>query len=83
MKRSRQTSFMPNSFVFPGGVCEKNDDSSDWIELYKTLGVPNEKFNEITSVEGQRPFIFQKKDEYSIPRCSIKVQLLDEWETLK
>lgn len=70
MKRSKQTSFMPNSFVFPGGVSEKSDDSSDWVEFYKTLGVTREKFTEITSVKGQRPFIFRKKEEHAIPRCS-------------
>lgn len=69
MKRSKKTSFMPNGFVFPGGVVEKSDDSIDWIELYKKFGETDEKFAEITSVKGQRPFILQRKEEHAIPRC--------------
>lgn len=68
MKRSKQTSFMPNSFVFPGGVIEKTDDSSDWIQLYKQLAVASDKFKDITSVKGPRPFLFQNKEEHTISR---------------
>lgn len=69
MKRSKQTAFMPNSFVFPGGVVEKCDDSVDWIELYKTLGETTERMNELTSADGKRPLIFQKKENSAIARC--------------
>lgn len=69
MKRSKQTSFMPNGFVFPGGVTEKSDDSIAWIELYRSLGESSERIEEISSVKGQRPFIFRRKEEHAIPRC--------------
>lgn len=68
MKRSKQTSFMPNGFVFPGGVAEKSDDSIAWIELYKSLGETSERMDELTAVKGQRPFLFQRKEEHAIPR---------------
>lgn len=68
MKRSKQTSFMPNGFVFPGGVVEKSDEIVDWMELYKTFGETNDRMDEITSVQGQRPFILQRKDEDAISR---------------
>lgn len=69
MKRSKQSSFMPNGFVFPGGAVEKTDDSTDWTELYKSFGVTNDRINEITVVQGPRPSILQQKEEHAIPRC--------------
>lgn len=69
MKRSKQTSFMPNGYVFPGGVIEKSDNSTDWMELYKTFGETSDRLDEITSIKGQRPLIFQRKEDDAIPRC--------------
>lgn len=60
---------MPNGFVFPGGVIEKSDNSTDWMELYKTFGETSDRIDEITSIKGQRPFIFQRKEDDAIPRC--------------
>jgi len=79
MKRSKETSFMPNSFVFPGGVSEKSDDSNDWIELYKNLGLTSETFHEVTSVKGERPFIFRKSEEHALPReISLRITAIRE-----
>lgn len=80
MKRSKATKFMPNGYVFPGGVSEKTDESTEWMELYKSLGV--EQFTEITSVKGLRPFIFQKKEVHAIPRLSKHVNNMYEMKTL-
>ncbi|XP_037051313.1 nucleoside diphosphate-linked moiety X motif 19-like [Bradysia coprophila] len=79
MKRSKQSSFMPNGFVFPGGAVDKSDDSVDWVELYKSFGVTNERIKEISSVKGQRPFIFLKKEEHAIPReVSLRITAIRE-----
>lgn len=59
---------MPNGFVFPGGVVEKSDNAVDWMELFRTFGEISERMDEITAVKGQRPFIFQKKEDDAIPR---------------
>lgn len=42
------------------------------MELYKTFGEGSERMKEITTVKGERPFIFQRKDEDAIPRCSLE-----------
>lgn len=68
MKRSKQSSFMPNGFVFPGGAIEKCDSSVDWVDLYKAFGESTERMDELTSVKGPRPLIFQRKQDEAIPR---------------
>ncbi|XP_061078809.1 acyl-coenzyme A diphosphatase NUDT19-like isoform X1 [Conger conger] len=37
MKRSSKAGFMPNVYVFPGGVVEPSDFSSDWLETFKSF----------------------------------------------
>ena len=38
LKRSSKSKFMPNAYVFPGGVIVENDVSSQWLDLFKTAG---------------------------------------------
>jgi len=41
LKRSAQSSFMPSKLVFPGGVVQDSDHSSDWNMVFeKVLGRP-------------------------------------------
>ena len=37
MKRSRRSKFMPNAYVFPGGVTEKSDFCPTWKELLEPV----------------------------------------------
>ncbi|XP_061077938.1 nucleoside diphosphate-linked moiety X motif 19 [Conger conger] len=37
LKRSGKSGFMPNAYVFPGGVVEPSDFSSDWLETFKSF----------------------------------------------
>ncbi|KAJ1082849.1 hypothetical protein NDU88_003014 [Pleurodeles waltl] len=34
LKRSKTSSFMPNAHVFPGGLIDSSDFSSEWIEVF-------------------------------------------------
>ncbi|XP_069495157.1 acyl-coenzyme A diphosphatase NUDT19 [Ambystoma mexicanum] len=34
LKRSQTSSFMPNAFVFPGGLVDPSDFSSEWMEVF-------------------------------------------------
>ncbi|XP_053557630.1 acyl-coenzyme A diphosphatase NUDT19 [Bombina bombina] len=34
LKRSQKSGFMPNAFVFPGGLVEPSDFSNDWIKVF-------------------------------------------------
>ncbi|CAI9560950.1 unnamed protein product [Staurois parvus] len=35
LKRSQKSGFMPNAFVFPGGVVDVSDFSNDWIHVFQ------------------------------------------------
>lgn len=35
LKRSQKSGFMPNAFVFPGGVADASDFSNDWIKVFE------------------------------------------------
>jgi nucleoside diphosphate-linked moiety X motif protein 19 len=48
LKRSAESSFMPNAFVFPGGVFETDDESTEWLKLYDQFNTKygkNQKFS--------------------------------------
>jgi nucleoside diphosphate-linked moiety X motif protein 19 len=36
VKRSSKSSFMPNAFVWPGGVCDKSDEQRRWPSLSRS-----------------------------------------------
>ncbi|XP_028331681.1 acyl-coenzyme A diphosphatase NUDT19 [Gouania willdenowi] len=38
LKRSGRSGFMPNAYVFPGGMLDSSDFSSDWLGIFKTVG---------------------------------------------
>ncbi|KAM4723001.1 acyl-coenzyme A diphosphatase NUDT19 [Rhinophrynus dorsalis] len=35
LQRSQKSGFMPNAFVFPGGLVDPSDFSNDWIKVFK------------------------------------------------
>ncbi|XP_029622640.1 nucleoside diphosphate-linked moiety X motif 19-like [Salmo trutta] len=37
LKRSGTTGFMPNAYVFPGGMVDPSDFSSQWLDLFKSF----------------------------------------------
>jgi len=39
LKRSSKSKFMPNAYVFPGGVISKSDLSKDWVDFFHVNGV--------------------------------------------
>lgn len=41
LKRSSKSKFMPNHYVFPGGVATDVDFSADWISVFDLLGEKN------------------------------------------
>ncbi|XP_016092647.1 nucleoside diphosphate-linked moiety X motif 19-like isoform X2 [Sinocyclocheilus grahami] len=37
LKRSENSGFMPNAYVFPGGLADASDFSSDWQEVFRSF----------------------------------------------
>lgn len=78
-KRSSKASFMPSSIVFPGGQTERADETRDWLALYKTLGVSDKRINQLSLVDGVRPFIFRKNTQEEIDReISLRITSIRE-----
>lgn len=44
LKRSANSKFMPNLYVFPGGVASDVDFSSDWISVFDFLGEERRRY---------------------------------------
>lgn len=40
LQRSSKSGFMPNAYVFPGGVVDSSDFSSEWLDMFKQLVDP-------------------------------------------
>ncbi|XP_061566859.1 nucleoside diphosphate-linked moiety X motif 19 [Cololabis saira] len=37
LKRSSKSGFMPNAYVFPGGMLDSSDFSSEWLDVFKSV----------------------------------------------
>ncbi|XP_035508021.1 nucleoside diphosphate-linked moiety X motif 19 isoform X2 [Morone saxatilis] len=37
LKRSSKSGFMPNAYVFPGGMADPSDFSSEWLDIFKSF----------------------------------------------
>ncbi|GAA6072320.1 nucleoside diphosphate-linked moiety X motif 19 [Tachysurus ichikawai] len=59
LKRSGKSSFMPNAYVFPGGLVEPSDFSSEWLEVFKAfIHLPMFGLATVKQPQETRPPIF-------------------------
>ncbi|XP_015233707.1 PREDICTED: nucleoside diphosphate-linked moiety X motif 19 [Cyprinodon variegatus] len=59
LKRSAQSTFMPNAYVFPGGKLDSSDFSSDWLDVFKSfLNSPGFGLRSVKQPAESRPPIF-------------------------
>nr|XP_022338054.1 nucleoside diphosphate-linked moiety X motif 19-like isoform X2 [Crassostrea virginica] len=61
LKRSTKSKFMPNMYVFPGGIAEDADFSAEWLDLYRKFGESEsgELLRQLTAV-GPGPPMFSR-----------------------
>ena len=62
LKRSSRSKFMPNAYVFPGGVVAESDTSRDWVTLYKRLGFNEDDLTSLVLKDVDRPLLMSKAD---------------------
>lgn len=78
LKRSKQSGFMPGTYVFPGGNVSKADTSQDWLELYERFGFKLDTFEKLDP-KGARPPIFTNGDENELPKyISLRITAIRE-----
>ncbi|XP_071345885.1 acyl-coenzyme A diphosphatase NUDT19 [Trachinotus anak] len=59
LKRSSKSGFMPNAYVFPGGMVDPADFSSEWLDVFKPLGnSPSFGLRSVKQPAETRPPIF-------------------------
>ncbi|KAM7406331.1 hypothetical protein PAMP_000714 [Pampus punctatissimus] len=59
LKRSSKSGFMPNAYVFPGGMVDSSDFSSEWLDIFKSFrNSPNFGLRSVKQSAESRPPIF-------------------------
>ncbi|CAK6967282.1 nucleoside diphosphate-linked moiety X motif 19 [Scomber scombrus] len=59
LKRSSKSGFMPNAYVFPGGMVDSSDFSSEWLDIFKSFSdSPNFGLRGVKQSAETRPPIF-------------------------
>ncbi|CAN9506919.1 unnamed protein product [Ophioblennius macclurei] len=59
LKRSGKSGFMPNAYVFPGGMLDSSDFSSDWIDIFISVSSsPTFGLRSVKQPRDTRPPIF-------------------------
>ncbi|XP_023267782.1 nucleoside diphosphate-linked moiety X motif 19 [Seriola lalandi dorsalis] len=59
LKRSSKSGFMPNAYVFPGGMVDSSDFSSEWLDIFKSFrNSPSFGLRSVKQPAETRPPIF-------------------------
>lgn len=59
LKRSGKSGFMPNAYVFPGGLVDASDFSSEWLDIFKQfIDSPNFGLRSVKQRPEARPPMF-------------------------
>ncbi|XP_078107908.1 acyl-coenzyme A diphosphatase NUDT19 isoform X2 [Sander vitreus] len=59
LKRSSKSGFMPNAYVFPGGMVDSSDFSSEWLDIFKSFrNLTNFGLRSVTQPLETRPPMF-------------------------
>ncbi|XP_059179964.1 nucleoside diphosphate-linked moiety X motif 19 [Centropristis striata] len=59
LKRSGKSGFMPNAYVFPGGMVDPSDFSSEWLDIFKSFrNSANFGLRSVTQPVQTRPPLF-------------------------
>ena len=63
LRRSGKSKFMPNTFVFPGGVLSASDRDPGWAEVFKKFGSrSHEEVIAPASATRRRPLLMQGEE---------------------
>lgn len=78
LKRHQKSSFMPQAYVFPGGVTHPADADLKWRQLFRTFGFDNNSFNCLFPNTDLRPQIFQSKPHELPKEISLRITAIRE-----
>ncbi|XP_046832947.1 acyl-coenzyme A diphosphatase NUDT19 [Vespa crabro] len=78
LKRHRNSSFYPGSYVFPGGVTHPADADLKWHKLFRNFGFDTNSFNSLFPNTNLRPQIFQSKSNELPKEISLRITAIRE-----
>jgi len=67
LQRSSRSKFMPNAFVFPGGVVDQGDMAEAWLSLYRDLG-QEDSLASLDIQDRPRPLVMVPREGEAVPR---------------
>ncbi|XP_069681526.1 acyl-coenzyme A diphosphatase NUDT19-like isoform X1 [Periplaneta americana] len=83
LKRGSKDTFMPDSYVFPGGNVDISDSSKDWLELFDECGLGKSAFETITNTKTNKKInIFENDNKNEILK-SISLRITGIRETFE
>jgi nucleoside diphosphate-linked moiety X motif protein 19 len=68
LKRSSKSKFMPNAYVFPGGVTSGADFASGWKDHFLHHGYNDDDLEELVLKDVDRPMLMKAEVDESISR---------------
>lgn len=78
LKRHKKSSFMPGTYVFPGGAIDSADSTLKWREIFAAFGVNNERFASLEPKIATRPEIY-RSIQNELPReISLRITAIRE-----
>ncbi|XP_039483410.1 nucleoside diphosphate-linked moiety X motif 19 [Drosophila santomea] len=83
LTRTQKSTFMPESSVFPGGVCDASDSSPAWLDHFQRNEISATKLRNIGHVRGPRPDIFHTKADKKSLNPSLALRLTAIRETFE
>lgn len=79
LKRSQKSSFMPNAFVFPGGVIHSSDFSQDWLDIFKKCGyTASDLLKEFRNPSPLPEFYANKAPDSILPEVGFRIGAIRE-----
>ncbi|KOX69329.1 Nucleoside diphosphate-linked moiety X motif 19, mitochondrial [Melipona quadrifasciata] len=78
MKRHQNSKFMPNAYVFPGGVTSPSDADLKWHNLYSAFGFDTNSFTSLRPNTSNRPQIFKFKPNELPKEISLRITAIRE-----
>lgn len=75
LKRGKTSSFMPGTYVFPGGVVEPPDNTPEWLDLYQKLGFDISNIKDNVSDD---QLIYKNRDSDIHKQVSLRITAIRE-----
>lgn len=78
LKRHQKSSFMPGTYVFPGGIVESADSNLKWREIFAASGLKNDSFASLVPNIAVRPEIYQSRPNELPREISLRITAIRE-----